>query len=240
MQKSDFILPPQHQADGSFVLAFSTRAAGDFTDADTVARAAGLFNAERLLTLRQVHGVEIVDTARAPLLEQGAGDYNTGLEADGWAGELVPDVLYGVRTADCLPVALWDDGHRLGAMLHAGWRSAVSHICARAVALLEERGVDPSGLNASLGPSIGGSCYEVGDDVAEAAGHDRRWLAVKGDEKYLFDVRGYVFHELAAAGLQPGKIEVSSLCTHCEAGRFYSHRARGERGRMVSFMGRLK
>src|SRR5262245_50833031 len=44
-----------------------------------------------------------------------------------------PGLWLGVRTADCAPIILVDSIHRAVAVVHAGWRGAVSSILERAV-----------------------------------------------------------------------------------------------------------
>jgi YfiH family protein len=176
--------------------------------------------------LQQVHGVELISLLTDAPLPVG----------DGWVGEFLPGDIMCIRTADCLPLLLWTEKGNTGAAVHAGWRSAVAGISASAVKKL---GGDPSTLHALIGPAIRKCCFEVGEEVAEAAGVASPLLEKKGGGKYHFDLAGYVKNELLASGLLPEKIEDSGYCTKCDQELFYSHRGSGTKGRMASFIGVL-
>src|SRR5205823_12884965 len=49
-----------------------------------------------------------------------------------------------------------------------------------------ELGCDPAGLRAAIGPAIGGCCYEVSDEVAQAV----RAATLGGDDGSRADARG--------------------------------------------------
>ena len=79
-----------------------------------------------------------------------------------------PGVAIGVRTADCVPVLLYDPVERVVAAVHAGWKGTVLHI---SEGVLEARGQEfgsrPENLLATIGPSIGPDSFQVGEEVAE-------------------------------------------------------------------------
>lgn len=68
-----------------------------------------------------------------------------------------------VATADCVPVVL--EGDEFAAVIHAGWRGAISGILDNTVAAIRASGHEVA--RAAIGPSIGPCCYEVGPEVAE-------------------------------------------------------------------------
>lgn len=45
----------------------------------------------------------------------------------------MPGVAIGVRTADCIPVLLYDPVKRVVAAVHAGWKGTVLHISQKAI-----------------------------------------------------------------------------------------------------------
>jgi YfiH family protein len=182
--------------------------------------------AERLLLLRQVHGVRVVFP----------GDGEERPEADGWAGCPEEGVLLGVLTADCLPALLCHPPSRTVGLAHAGWRGAAAGV---ASAALKAMGVAAEEVVAALGPSIHSCCYQVGEEVAAAVGraspHLSRWPDQPG--RYRLDLPGLVRGQLVEAGMKPSAIEVLPLCTACRADLFYSHRRDRSRGRMCGFLG---
>ena len=72
----------------------------------------------------------------------------------------------GVRTADCIPVLLYDGHHRAVAAVHAGWRGTVARIAAMTVDKMRLTfGSVPSEIVAMIGPGIGPESFQVGEDV---------------------------------------------------------------------------
>lgn len=208
-------------------VGFSTVAAGDFGAPEAAERLCGAVGASQLRLLHQVHGVDLVDPE-----EEGEKP-----EADGWAGRLPEGVLLAVKAADCLPVLIWSESEPVGAAVHAGWRGAVASIASLAVKRL---GVDPAGLHAALGPCICQNCFEVGPEVAEAAGADGRWMRPGKPGKFHMDIAAYVAADLKDAGVMPERIRKLGLCTRCSPDLFWSFRRGDEKKRMVGFLGVVK
>ena len=58
----------------------------------------------------------------------------------------LPGVAIGVRTADCIPVLLYDPVRRVVGAAHSGWRGSVNKIAAQAVlAMVKKFGSKPAG-----------------------------------------------------------------------------------------------
>ena len=80
----------------------------------------------------------------------------------------LPGVAIGVRTADCVPVLLFDPVARVVAAVHAGWKGTVLHISEGVLeAMGQEFGSKPADMRAVIGPSIGPDSFQVGEEVAE-------------------------------------------------------------------------
>jgi len=80
-----------------------------------------------------------------------------------------PGLLLVIRTADCLPVLLFDEPNQAVAAVHCGWRGTERRILEKAVrAMGEAYGSKPEEMIAALGPCIGPACYEVGPEVRDA------------------------------------------------------------------------
>jgi YfiH family protein len=174
----------------------------------------------KLATLHQIHS-NICVAARG----------RTGILGDGDALlESTPGHLVAVKTADCLPILLVDEGHRAVAAVHAGWRGTVSGIVQQAVSRMrEEFGTQPAQLHAAIGPGIGKCCYEVGPEVAAQFGETGQCHID------LLEVnRG----QLIEAGVPDKHIYAAGLCTMCGVADFHSYRRdREQSGRMLSAVG---
>jgi hypothetical protein len=106
------------------------------------------------LWLEQVHGIDVIDAATAhgrPIADASVAD-RLGL-------------VCAVLTADCLPVLLCDvQGTHIGAV-HAGWRGLVNGVIEQTVLRM---GRPANDLLAWLGPAIGPTAFEVGEEVRQA------------------------------------------------------------------------
>ena len=88
----------------------------------------------------------------------------------------------------------------------------------------------------SIGPAIGGCCYEVDKPVFDALKQScQGGLA----EARNVDLREINRRQLIAAGVDEEQLEVVGGCTACHAEDYFSFRRdRGMTGRMMAFIGR--
>lgn len=74
----------------------------------------------------------------------------------------IPGLCLAVKTADCIPVLLYDNKmHRIAA-IHAGWKGTVQYIVKKTILAMQSCGQD---LSAIIGPGISQESFEVGDEV---------------------------------------------------------------------------
>ena len=77
-------------------------------------------------------------------------------------------VAIGVRTADCVPVLLYDPENRVVAAVHSGWKGTVLHISQKALEVMAVKfGSEARNIRAVIGPAIGPDSFQVGMEVAE-------------------------------------------------------------------------
>ena len=112
-------------------------------------------DAERICTIRQVHGTEIVRATRRDS-GRGAWDYDDALaDADAIITNDIGVPLM-LCYADCVPVLLYDPVHHAAGVVHAGWKGTVQRIAAQTIVHMGEKfGTAPSDVLAGIGPSIG-------------------------------------------------------------------------------------
>lgn len=179
--------------------------------------------------LEQVHGVEVLDLdLRRP------GDPAVP-RADA-ALSRHPGQVCAVMTADCLPVLFCDDAGSVVAAAHAGWRGLCGGVLERTVACM---GVPPSTVQAWLGPAIGPSAFEVGDEVRAAfLQHDAQAAAAfvpsANAGRWLADLYLLARQRLRAAGVL--RTAGGTHCTYGDAARFFSYRRDGATGRMAALI----
>jgi YfiH family protein len=186
------------------------------------------FDAERLATQRQVHG----DTIRV---------VRDGYQPEETDALIAPEPawLLAISVADCIPVLLYDDEHRIVAGAHSGWRGSAANITGTLIARMRsEFNTDPQRLYVYVGASAGQCCYEVGSDVSLR--FDQRHSRPFGNGKFLFDNRGVVLQQLLDSGIPSRQIELDARCTICDPA-FHSYRRDGAAsGRMFGVIGMLQ
>jgi len=148
-----------------------------------------------------------------------------------------PRTVAVVLVADCMPVLLCDDAGANVGIAHAGWRGMAAGVIENTVQAL---GAAPSRVMAWLGPAIGPSAFEVGEDVREAftrvdAKADKAFAA-RGGGKYLADLYALARQRLARAGVT--RVHGGGFCTVSEPGRFFSYRRGADSGRIGAFIWR--
>jgi YfiH family protein len=189
---------------------------------------------------RLTHGDTIVVFGRSlpvPFITRGFDDWPV-FDGDAAVSD-IPGLVLVMTYADCVPIVLYDPARPAIALVHAGWRGTALQIASKAAAALNRTfSADLSQVRAYIGPSIGGCCYEVGQDVHE------RLCGAYGARTSLFTEHGRVAldeanrQDLLAAGLFKSNIEVSGLCTSCRTDLFFSHRREhGATGRFGVFVG---
>jgi YfiH family protein len=151
----------------------------------------------------------------------------------------LPDKLIGVKTADCLPILLYNPDINVIGVIHAGWRGLSNMIIYNTIEKL--RTFYNASLNHtyfSIGPAICKNCYEVGMEVVSSissTGIDLNGTLKKvAKDKVLLNTREVAHRQLHACGVPDSNISHINLCTKCSPG-FHSHRA-GSKERQVSYI----
>ena len=180
------------------------------------------------LWLRQVHGSEVVDADAPDLPDEPAVDASVTAQ---------PGRVLAIMVADCLPVVIADGrGQVLGAA-HAGWRGLAGGVLEHTLAAMQAKAPDAGGWRAWVGPGIGPTEFEVGQDVLDAFTADdpatlRFFTPRPGlSGKWLADLAGLADFRLRRAGVQ--EVALSGMCTVSDPQRFFSYRRDTETGRMA-------
>lgn len=171
-----------------------------------------------LVTVRQVHSPDVV-TVTTAISEQDRP------AADALVTNR-PGLLLGILTADCVPVLFADAAAGIVGAAHAGWKGAIGGVTDRTIDAMVALGADASRIACAIGPCIGRSSYEVGDDFAirfEAQDPDNaRFFSPAREGHKLFDIAAYVAARLANHGI--GRVEMLDEDTYSQSDRFFSYR----------------
>lgn len=144
----------------------------------------------------------------------------------------LPGLCVAVKTADCIPVLLYDEALHLIAAIHAGWRGTVGKIVEKTIHEMGSRGED---IRAIIGPGISLEAFEIGDEVYEAfhqAGFPVSLIAKRfavqmsqNDSRIskwhidLWEANKWLLEQCGV-----GSVYVSGICTYNNTSDFYSAR----------------
>jgi YfiH family protein len=135
-----------------------------------------------------------------------------------------PWIALTVRTADCLPIALYGGG--VVAMVHGGWRGLAADVLGTVLGRMRsEFGVPPAEVNAAIGVGVGPCHYQVGEEVVTALSRH----SVESDEwrgTGAVDLARWAGGRLLALGVPQGAVQVLPGCTACSPS-YHSYRRDG-------------
>lgn len=187
----------------------------------------------------QVHGAKVAVIERPGMAREELEGYDALVTA-------LPGVAIGVRTADCVPVLLYDPVKRVVAAVHAGWKGTVLHVSQKAIDVMALRfGSKASDMRAVLGPSIAPMSFQVGEEVAghfKGAGFpmDEIWSfqgegngspMSGGHHIDLWKASRWLLEE---AGVEPGNIQVCGIDTFTDDSFFSARREGVQCGRIIN------
>ena len=192
---------------------------------------------ESIQWMVQVHGNRVFESSSSTL------DHSP--EADGvWTKEI--GKALAVTTADCVPLVLTDINGSFVSISHFGWRGALNGLIDT---LFESVPIAQSYVG-WLGPSICGSCYEVGREIVdkldevskrnfckpnEMVSLSKTVNAQNYDVRWFFDLPGYIEHLLVQRGVV---ISHDHRCTMHDRG-LYSYRRNQLAGRFATLVWRI-
>lgn len=181
----------------------------------------------------QVHGTTVAEVA-APVAGGRVGLCDALATA-------TPGLALMVRTADCLPLLLFDPVRRAVAAVHAGRLGTLANSAGVAVAHLAGRyGCATGDILAAIGPAAGRCCYAVNAAAlaelraARPADADD-FIGRAADGQPTLDLAGINHAQLREAGLRDGNIASCGICTIHDQ-RFFSYRRDGITGRQAALI----
>jgi len=192
-----------------------------------IARCLGM---DEMVFLDQVHGADII------CLKQGAPE-KAFLSVPQKGDALITDMpgkLIAIQAADCQPVLLYEPIRNVIAVVHSGWRGSIQNVIGRTIQRMKmDFGCAPEKIVAGIGPSLGPCCGEFIHYRQEIP--EKYWSYNTGNNH--FDFWAISRDQLTQAGVLPGNIHNSGLCTRCRTEYFFSFRARSVTGRFAGAIG---
>ena len=130
-------------------------------------------NVEKTIALRQIHSNKI-------------SYFNSIKKSDGIIINK-KNIAIAIKTADCVPLLLFDDVTKTIGALHAGARGAYRGIIESGLSAFKKFGA--KNLYAVIGPSIAWNSYEVQDDFLKL--FPKEFFHFENNKKY-FDLKKFV------------------------------------------------
>lgn len=198
------------------------------------------YDYKRLVFSDQVHDIRIHQVT--------LDDIGKGITRDSDIREIdglvtnVPDIPLITFYADCVPLYFYDPVRQAVGLAHSGWKGTVNKIGTAMVEKLSELyGSRPEDIVCAIGPSICMDCYEVSADVADrfremyTDDEYKSFILDKGNGKYQLDLHTACRYNFLHAGITNEHIAMPDMCTCCNSGLLYSHRAsNGMRGNFAA------
>lgn len=131
-----------------------------------------------------------------------------------------------IKTADCIPILLYDEENRVVALVHSGWKGTLNSIASKtAIKMINEFHSKPHNIKTYLYPSIRKCHFEVESDVynlfkEKIANIDK--YTTKNKNKYYIDLHQIIIDSLSTLNIN--KIIDSNICTYCHHDKFHSYR----------------
>ncbi|MFT2110048.1 peptidoglycan editing factor PgeF [Marinomonas sp. 2405UD68-3] len=178
-------------------------------------------------TLQWLNQVHSTDVATLPLVEGASNMADAAITSQA-------QQICAILTADCLPILLSNQEGSQVAAIHAGWRGLCDGVIEETV-----RQFNPSGcIYAWLGPAIGASSFEVGEEVRAAfmaySIEASQAFVSKPNGKWLGDLYLLAKQRLEMVGIH--QVYGGDRCTYAEDEWFYSYRRDGVTGRMATLI----
>lgn len=191
------------------------------------------FSESRLAQIHQVHSAQVIK------IEEPEIDKSRLIPGDAMITDIT-DLLMLMRFADCVPIYIYDPVNHAAALAHAGWKGTVQGVARETVRALEkEYGSNPKDLLAGIGPSIGPDHYQIGADVIQEVknAYGDTWSKVMNFDHDGVKLNLWRANEIALEYAGVENIEIAGICTACETGNWFSHRAeKGKTGRFAAVL----
>lgn len=193
--------------------SFGHVAVGDRSFAERFSQHFG-FNPAHIVWMDQVHSptVQLVSALSSPTMTLPKTD-----------GSLTKDprVLLITKTADCVPVLLWNEKEKVIGVLHCGWKGFMAGILESFAQVCQDNNLEIEDFSAYLGPHLRSTHFEVQEDFLEHVPEGKKVFLEFRDGKMFYDLTLGVKTILNSLGLM--NIEDPNIDTFFSS-EYYSYR----------------
>ncbi len=150
---------------------------------------------------------------------------------DGIISKIDNQLTLVIKTADCIPIFMYDNLNGVYGLIHAGWKGANKKIHLEAVNKFLELNSVPSNIEVYIGPSLRKCCFEIKEDLVKIFGDQ---FIIKKDDKFYLDLIKYIVNDLNKLGIN--KIIINKSCTYEDKNCYSYRRDKQNNSRMYSLM----
>lgn len=158
--------------------------------------------------------------------------------ADG-LGTAEPGFALKIRSADCLPIFIYDHKKCQIMAVHAGWKGLSSGVIKKSISVLNGHGSRTEDLFIAIGPHIRKCCYSVPTERIEYFSGQlpvNLDFSEKRGGKYFLDLCAIAVFQLTEEDIRKENIDIVPDCTCC-SDQFFSFYRDGENaGRMSNII----
>ena len=130
-----------------------------------------------------------------------------------------------ILTADCAPILIYDEGKKMIAAIHAGWRGAYKGIVKKVIKFMIKKGCSSKNITAVIGPCISSRNYNVREDfIKKFIKKDKKNIIFfkKTKNKSYFNLKKYIHFQLKSLDIK--KIGIIKKDTFDVKNNFFSAR----------------
>ncbi|NOY14766.1 MAG: polyphenol oxidase family protein [bacterium] len=145
-----------------------------------------------------------------------------------------------IKTADCLPIVVWDAKGNLG-IAHAGWRGSLDEILPKLLDYFLAQSL-PEDIYIFIGPSIGFCCYPIhGPRLQQFTRRFPNWqdqIIIPDQDRLTLDLKRLNFLQSTKLGIPSSNINILSSCTSCQSDKFFSYaKEKTFKGNIITWLG---
>ncbi|OGG16263.1 hypothetical protein A3D77_02275 [Candidatus Gottesmanbacteria bacterium RIFCSPHIGHO2_02_FULL_39_11] len=168
--------------------------------------------------LRQIHsGNVVLENSKTNPLN---GTDGIILKGKGWSG---------VKTADCIPIFLYDPKLKIAGAVHAGWKGLSKKIVTSTIQMMKKIGSHPQNIYAAIGPHIRICCYDVPQERVSIfchLGFLKNEISEERGGKWFLNLESIALKQMKDERLLRSNIDCLSICTYTNK-NLWSYRREG-------------
>jgi YfiH family protein len=145
------------------------------------------------------------------------------------------NLVLEIRTADCIPLVLWNEREPMILAIHSGWKGSLHEITKKSMIQIQEQQDSEIEWRGWMGPSISKNNYEVKHDMMDQFPQKSKIFFSKLGDRYFFDNPSLVKSQINE--IHPENkinLEHTQVCSF-ESDEYYSHR-KGDKERNFTFV----